>query len=121
MAMTFEQAKAYCREHFADMQEIYMDLAVKDIPENSPVILLVHHPDFFDSAVKRNVQLTLSGHTHGGQIGIMGVPIVPPVFKYMRGLYQQDKNYCYVHVGNGSWFPYRFGCPPEIAVFTLEG
>lgn len=109
------------REHFADMQEIYMDLAVKDIPENSPVILLAHHPDFFDSAVKRNVQLTLSGHTHGGQIGIMGVPIVPPVFKYMRGLYQQDKNYCYVHVGNGSWFPYRFGCPPEIAVFTLEG
>lgn len=109
------------KEKFEEHQEIFTNKALENIPENAVTILLAHHPDFFDSAVKRNVNLVLSGHTHGGQIGIMGVPVVPPVFKYMRGLYQQGKSYCYVHAGNGSWFPYRFGCPPEIAVFKLEG
>ena len=57
--------------------------------------------------------------THGGQLGILGIPIVPPLFKYMRGMYKVGKTFGYVHSGNGSWFPFRFGCPPEIAVFTL--
>ena len=30
------------------------------------------------------------------------------------------ENYGYVHTGNGSWFPLRIGCPPEIAYFRLE-
>lgn len=108
------------REEFEKFQELFTKNALKDIPENAVTILLAHHPDFFDSASARGVQLTLSGHTHGGQIGFMGIPLVPPLFRYMRGLYRDGDNFCYVHSGNGSWFPYRLGCPPEIAVFTLE-
>jgi len=37
-----------------------------------------------------------------------------------RGMVRIGENYGYVHTGNGSWFPLRIGCPPEIAYFRLE-
>ena len=97
-----------------------LEAAMKDVPENAVKVLLAHHPDFFDSAARRGIELVLSGHTHGGQLGAFGVPLVPPVFKYMRGVYHVGRTVGYVHCGNGSWFPYRLGCPPEIAVFALK-
>ncbi len=97
-----------------------LQTAMKDVPANAVKVLLAHHPDFFDGAAEQGVELVLSGHTHGGQIGFLGVPIVPPVFKYMRGVYHIGSTMGYVHSGNGSWFPYRLGCPPEIAVFTIR-
>ena len=97
-----------------------MESAMRHVPENAVKVLLAHHPDFFDSAAEYGVELVLSGHTHGGQLGLFGVPLVPPVFKYMRGVYHVGSTMGYVHSGNGSWFPYRFGCPPEIAVFSLK-
>lgn len=109
------------RDQFQFLQEAYTEQAMKDIPKNSVKILLAHHPDFFDSAAKYGTQLVLAGHTHGGQLGVLGIPVVPPLFKYMRGMYKVGKTFGYVHSGNGSWFPFRFGCPPEIAVFTLVG
>ena len=97
-----------------------METAMRGVPKNAVKVLLAHHPDFFDAAAKHNIELALAGHTHGGQLGIFGMPIVPPVFKYMRGVYHVGKTFGYVHSGNGSWFPYRLGCPPEIAVFVLK-
>jgi len=64
-------------------------------------------------------RLTLSGHTHGGQFGILGLPLLH-VFKYTRGMVQKGESYGYVHCGNGSWFPCRIGCPPKIAYFNLR-
>ena len=93
---------------------------MKDVPENAVKVLLAHHPDFFDGAAEYGVDLALAGHTHGGQIGAFGVSLAPPVFKYMRGVYRVGQTLGYVHSGNGSWFPYRLGCPPEIAVFVLK-
>ncbi len=97
-----------------------LEAAMQGVPGNAVKVLLAHHPDFFDSAAVHGVELALAGHTHGGQLGLFGMPVVPPVFKYMRGVYHIDKTFGYVHCGNGSWFPYRLGCPPEIAVFRLQ-
>lgn len=108
------------REQFTVLQQLYTKKALDNIPEGAVKVLLAHHPDFLDSAKAYNTELVLSGHTHGGQIGICGISLAPPVFKYMRGMYQQGNTRCYVHCGNGSWFPYRLGCPPEIAVFELQ-
>ena len=91
------------------------------VPDNAVKILLAHHPDFLKNAVEYNAELVLSGHTHGGQLGFEGMPLVPPVFEYMRGWYSQGATRLYVHPGNGSWFPFRLGCQPEIAIFTLRG
>ena len=82
--------------------------------------MLTHPPDFFDEAARAGAVLTLSGHTHGGQMGLFGHALMPPVFKYVRGLYEKDGRYCYVHKGSGGRFPYRLGCMPEIAFFTLR-
>ena len=83
-------------------------------------ILLAHHPEFIDNAAALGIPLTLTGHTHGSQFGIFGWPLFP-VFKYTRGMVKLGSSYGYVHSGNGSWFPFRFGCPPEIAYFILNG
>jgi hypothetical protein len=107
------------RDQFSFLQEKYTELALKDIPEKSVKILLAHHPDFIASAAEYKANLVLTGHTHGGQLGFLGIPLVPPIFKYIRGIYQVGDTMGYVHSGNGSWFPFRLGCPPEIAVFTL--
>ena len=108
------------RSRFAELQQAYAARAFAGVPEGAVTVLLAHHPDFIDSGRAQGAVLTLTGHTHGGQLGLFGVSLVPPVFSYMRGLYRQGSCYGYVHSGNGSWFPYRFGCPPEIAYFRLQ-
>ena len=93
--------------------------SAENVPKDSICILLAHHPEFIDDAIKFKIPLTLTGHTHGSQIGFFGVPLFP-VFKYTRGMFINGDCYGYVHCGNGSWFPFRLGCPPEIAYFTLR-
>ncbi len=104
---------------FRAARHSYVEGAMVNVPDDSIKILLAHHPEFIDDGAERNFPLTLTGHTHGGQFGIFGVPIFP-VFKYTRGIFKHGDSIGYVHVGNGSWFPFRFGCPPEIAYFVLK-
>lgn len=104
---------------FAETRKNFVDKAMENVPDDSIKILLAHHPEFIDDGAERNFALTLTGHTHGSQIGIFGMPLFP-VFKYTRGVVKIGDSLGYVHVGNGSWFPFRLGCPPEIAYFTLK-
>jgi predicted MPP superfamily phosphohydrolase len=91
---------------------------------SEPVILLAHEPDFADHAVGRQVDLVLSGHTHGGQVRL---PFLPPLLlpemgrKYVHGHFRlSDGMQLYVNRGIGSvTLPFRFHCPPEITVITL--
>ena len=97
----------------------FVEQACQNVPSEAVLIMLAHHPDFFEEARKAGAILTLSGHTHGTQLGLFGHTLLP-FFKYNRGLYEQDGCYCYVHKGDGGRFPFRLGCMPEIAYFTLE-
>lgn len=97
---------------------------VKNLPFK---ILLSHDPTHWDAKIiaKTNVDLTLSGHTHGMQMGIdiPGFRWSPVKFRYSRwgGLYQEDKQYLYVNIGFGIiGFPGRIGAPPEITVIELK-
>lgn len=90
-------------------------------------ILLAHHPHAFDEAVRCGVHVTLSGHTHGGQVmlsnrrgrkGSIGLGSL--AFRYPQGLYQRGHHYLYVTSGVGSWFPLRVRCPAEVACLTLR-
>jgi predicted MPP superfamily phosphohydrolase len=90
-----------------------------------PTILLAHEPDFADYALGRQVDLILSGHTHGGQILF---PFLPPLMlpdmgtKYVHGLFRLgDGMQLYVNRGIGAVnLPFRFRCPPEITAITLQ-
>lgn len=101
-----------------EMQDM-MDFAYRDIPEGAPSILLAHHSDFIDLGFERGAFLTLTGHTHGTQFGFFGRPIITP-FRYTRGMYSDGMHQGYVSRGDASWFPFRFSCDRELAVFTLH-
>jgi predicted MPP superfamily phosphohydrolase len=103
----------------AEVCRQYFTTATRGVPNQAFRILLAHHPDFFDEGFKAGVELSLAGHTHGGQVVVAGQSLLPVRYKYMRGLYQSEKSYGYVNSGAGHWFPFRLGCPPEIGVFTL--
>ena len=93
--------------------------AIAGTKEPSTKILLSHHSVAIDNAFEHKIELTLTGHTHGLQVNIVS-KIFAHAFKYLRGMYEQDGMYGYVSTGVSGWFPFRFGCPPEIAVFTLK-
>jgi uncharacterized protein len=97
---------------------------LKKISDDAPVILMAHEPDIFPDVPKR-VSLTLSGHTHGGQIRLGSfAPVVPSKFgsRYVYGHIVEDNRNLIVSGGLGcSALPLRFGSPPEIVVVDLGG
>lgn len=109
-------------ESFRQEKADLMQKAIKNIPaeELKQTILLAHHPEFIDNGAEAGIPLTLTGHSHGTQFGIFGLPLLP-VYKYNRGMVKIGDSVGYVHCGNGSWLPMRIGCPPEIAYFRLKG
>lgn len=108
----------------------YGDLnkAVAGIPASAVKILMSHDPTHFDEIVKKhpaNVQLTLSGHTHGMQFGLdlKNVRWSPVQYRYKKwaDLYESEGKYLYVNRGFGViGFPGRVGIEPEITLFELQ-
>ena len=100
------------------------DLAgtLAQVMDDAPVVLLAHEPDIFP-AVPARVALTLSGHTHGGQIRVAGYsPMVPSRYgnRYAYGHMVEEGRDLIVSGGLGcSIMPVRFGSPPEIVVVDL--
>lgn len=91
--------------------------------DQSPVIMLAHEPDIFPDMPAR-VDLTLSGHTHGGQVRLpfLGSPIVPSRYgqRYAYGHVSEANGQMVVSGGLGcSMLPVRFGVPPEIVMIEV--
>jgi predicted MPP superfamily phosphohydrolase len=87
-------------------------------------ILLSHNPNTFDRAAELGVDLSLAGHTHGGQVTLNFIsPDLSParlITPYVVGWFQKPGGQLYVNRGIGTIFvPIRFGAPPEITVFEL--
>jgi uncharacterized protein len=88
-------------------------------PESFP-ILLAHHPHAFDAAAAASVPLTLSGHTHGGQLMLNEqCGFGPALFRYWSGLYRKGASKLIVSNGVGNWFPLRVRAPAELLHLTL--
>jgi uncharacterized protein len=106
-------------EHKQDINQ-----ALRGVPSEEPVVLLVHEPDFADQAASSAVDLQLSGHSHGGQIWLPGVgaPWLPPFArKYPRGLHRIGPLTLYTNMGLGTIrLPIRLNCPPEVTLCTLR-
>jgi predicted MPP superfamily phosphohydrolase len=87
-------------------------------------ILLAHHPHAFDAATEVGIPLTVSGHTHGGQLMLgESVGFGPLLFRYWSGLYRKPGPggaSLVVSNGVGNWFPLRVGAPAEIIHLTLR-
>jgi len=88
-------------------------------------VLLSHNPDVFPVAVEKGFDLTLSGHTHGGQVNveILHQPINAARFftPFVYGLYRRGAASAYVTRGIGTiGIPMRVGAPPEIGLLRLR-
>jgi predicted MPP superfamily phosphohydrolase len=87
-------------------------------------ILLSHNPNSFDRASDLGIDLTLAGHTHGGQVTLEFIhPGLSPsrlITPYVQGWFRKGASQLYVNRGIGTiGFPIRLGAPPEITVFEL--
>ncbi len=102
-----------------------MRLAARDIPEDSPALLLSHSPEVVADASLERFDFALCGHTHGGQIRLPGgVPVFTNARCARRYCYQGwrlGRTRGYTSPGAGSsLLDVRFNCPPEITVHHLE-
>ena len=92
------------------------------ITDDAPIIHMAHEPDLFPEIPDR-VSLTLSGHTHGGQVRLFGRSIVVPSGfgnRFAYGHVIENSRHLVVSGGLGcSIIPIRFGMPPEIVVLEL--
>ncbi|MGD0126295.1 MAG: metallophosphoesterase [Terriglobia bacterium] len=87
-------------------------------------ILLSHNPNTFDRAAEYGIDLSLAGHTHGGQVTLEFIsPDLSPsrlITSYIRGWFEKPGGQLYVNRGIGTiGVPIRFDAPPEITVFEL--
>ena len=104
-------------------EDAHPDEAIPRAAASEPVILMAHEPDILPEVARYNVDLMLSGHTHGGQVRI---PFLPPMHlpeygrRYVEGSFRLGGTQLYVNRGIGAvGLPFRFRCPPEITVITL--
>lgn len=99
---------------------------LKGIAKDTPVLALVHEPDYFDTmAAQREILLQVSGHTHGGQCRVPILGYAPAKVKYgekyVYGGFKRGDSQLFVTRGVGmTGLRVRFSCPPELAVLTLR-
>lgn len=96
--------------------------AMRGIHAKSFVVMLQHDPSAWRRHIlpQTNAQLTLSGHTHGGQISLFGLRPTELVGKEDDGLYVEGKRKLFVSTGLGGFIPFRFYMNPEVVEITLK-
>lgn len=111
---------------FGDQFPNFPRLMEKAPTGNGFRILLSHRPAAFALAAQNEFDLTLSGHTHGGQVVVpwfnssKGWSLANIASKYTLGWYSDGDSRMYLNRGVGLTFvPWRINCSPEISVFTF--
>lgn len=110
-------------DYIRDSQD--QSTAIGDADKNDFVILVSHNPDYFPEVDKSRVDLMLSGHTHGGQINLLGLwaPITHSKYwqQYLTGVKKLDNTTLVISNGIGTIIaPLRIFAPPEIIVIKLK-
>jgi len=93
------------------------------VPRRAPVIALAHNPGLWPALAERGVALTLSGHTHWGQLSFprWGWCLASPFLELSMGAYQRDDSLLYISPGAGYWgLPFRIGAPAEVTHVRLR-
>jgi predicted MPP superfamily phosphohydrolase len=102
----------------------YLKGAEKLVAPGTLNILLSHNPDVFPVAARQGFDVTIAGHTHGGQVDFellhQHMNVARYFTPYVRGLYREGKSFVYVSSGVGTiGVPVRIGAPPEISLIRL--
>lgn len=100
-----------------------VDRTLAGIPAGAFTLALAHNPALWPALADRGVDLTLSGHTHYGQIAIprLGWSLASPFVEHAMGRHQQNGSQLYINPGTNYWgIPFRLGTPAEVTVLTLR-
>jgi predicted MPP superfamily phosphohydrolase len=100
-----------------------VDRAMSRVPHGATVIAFAHNPALWPSLARRGVALTLSGHTHYGQLALPGLgwSLASPFLEHAMGAHQLEDALLYISPGTGYWgIPFRLGAPPEVTLVTLR-
>jgi uncharacterized protein len=87
------------------------------------VVALAHNPALWPALAKRGVALTLSGHTHWGQLALpsFGWSLASPFLEHAMGAYRNENSLLYISPGTGYWgIPFRLGAFPEVTLVRLR-
>lgn len=93
------------------------------VPAGDFTLALAHNPALWPALADRGVELTLSGHTHYGQIAIprLGWSLASPFVEHAMGRHRQGGSELYINPGTNYWgIPFRLGTPAEVTVLTLR-
>ena len=92
------------------------------ISDSAFVVMMQHDPTCWREKIlpECKAQLTLSGHTHGGQVSLLGLSPASLSYDEWGGVYEQDSRTLIVSTGLGALIPFRLGMPGEIVVITLR-
>jgi predicted MPP superfamily phosphohydrolase len=110
---------------YQDFKKPYLVGTENLLAPDSINVLLSHNPDVFPVAARQGYELTLGGHTHGGQVNfeILHQNVNPALYftRFVRGLYERDGKSVYVCSGLGTiGVPVRLGAPAEISLIHLS-
>jgi hypothetical protein len=113
------------RDHDGHLVDRYLEGSEKLVMPDVVNILLSHNPNSFDRAAELGIDLTLAGHSHGGQLALSfinrGLALVRPETAYVSGWYEKRGSQLYVNRGIGTTGPpIRLGARPEITVLELS-
>ena len=100
-----------------------VDRALARVPRGATVVALAHNPALWPSLAARGVALTLSGHTHWGQLALprLGWSLASAFLPHAMGGYQVRDSLLYISPGTGYWgIPFRIGAFPEVTIVTLR-
>ena len=99
-----------------------VNAALSGVRRSDFVVMLEHDPTCWRRKILPHchAQLTLSGHTHGGQLQLMGWSLASLRYREVEGMYYAGPRALYVSKGLGGVVPFRLGAKPEIVVITLH-
>jgi uncharacterized protein len=100
-----------------------VDRTLARVPPGAFRVVLAHNPALWPELAERGVELTLSGHTHYGQLAIprLGWNLASPFMEHTMGTYRLNGATLYINPGTNYWgIPARIGTPPEVTVVTLR-
>ena len=100
-----------------------IDRTLAQVPAGAFTLALAHNPALWPRLANRHVQLTLSGHTHHGQVSIPRLrwSLASLFLEYAMGSYRRGGSLLYINPGTNYWgLPLRIGALPEVTVLTLR-
>jgi hypothetical protein len=123
IGIDYQQAR-FSNDHEGHLVDRYLEGSEKLVMPDMVNILLSHNPNSFDRAAALGIDLTLAGHSHGGQLTLSfiyrGLTLVRPETRYVSGWYEKPGSQLYVNRGIGTTGPpIRLGARPEITLLEL--